>query len=290
MASNDNKTADNDHKTANILPTQRTLDDYLASVKTSCNEITIDASWGQGRTIFGGMSAALLLKKINLDAPDTGLLRSINIAFCGPLLSDQPGALSSREIRSGKSTAHWQAELVQNEKVATMITACFGHQRDSDIEVKHPAMEQRLPEAGKPLPYIKGLTPEFVQHIDFIYHDGQLPFSNSKVNHIHGLMRFRDQSGPLQDEHLIALIDSWPPTVLQKMKRMAPCASVTWNLEIVTPLSQLPRPIAADEYLNYEADIRQAHDGYAHTEARIATQDGVLLALSRQLVAVYDKK
>ncbi|WP_430463013.1 hypothetical protein ACQUQU_04470 [Thalassolituus sp. LLYu03] len=36
--------------------------------------------------------------------------------------------------------------------------------------------------------------------------------------------------------------------------------------------------------------IRQAHHGFGHTEARISTADGTLLALSRQLVVVYDVK
>lgn len=277
------------------------LDHYLASA-TSAESITIDSSWGQGRTIFGGMSAALLLKKLNQQNPDSGLLRSLNIAFCGPLFSDQPCSINTREIRAGKSIAHWQAELIQDDKVATMVTACYGRQRDSDIHVAHESVDTQTPESGQKLPYIKGMTPEFTQHIDFIYHGGQLPFTNSKLNHLKGLMRFsglpgkgllgKELSGKeeLTEEHLVALIDAWPPTVLQKMKSMAPCATVTWQLELVTPISQLPHPVMTDEYLTYEAEIRQAHDGYAHTEARIATQDGVLLALSRQLIAIYDKR
>ncbi|WP_320820659.1 acyl-CoA thioesterase domain-containing protein [Thalassolituus sp.] len=39
-----------------------------------------------------------------------------------------------------------------------------------------------------------------------------------------------------------------------------------------------------------EADIREAYGGYAHTEARIFSADGTLLALSRQLVVVYDRR
>lgn len=267
------------------------LNHYLTQAADS-ESITIDSSWGQGRTIFGGMSAALLLKKLNQQNPDSGLLRSLNIAFCGPLFSDQPCSINTREIRAGKSIAHWQAELIQDDKVATMITACYGRQRDSDIHVAHESIDTQAPESGQKLPFIKGITPEFTQHIDFIYHDGQLPFTSSKLNHIKGVMRFSEllEKGQLTEEHLVALIDAWPPTVLQKMKSMAPCATVTWQLELVTPISQLPRPLMTDEYLTYEAEIRQAHDGYAHTEARIATQDGVLLALSRQLVAIYDRR
>ncbi|MFC3679630.1 acyl-CoA thioesterase [Bacterioplanoides pacificum] len=265
------------------------LDFYLQQVRQQ-PQFRLDASWGQGRTTFGGMSAALILTRLQQQTPQAGQLRSLNIAFCGPLLTEQDCHIHSQEIRSGKSTSHWQGQLLQDSKVTTLVNACFGQGRDSDIRVNPEPMEVLQPQDGKQLPYIAGLTPEFVQHIDFIYHQGQFPFTNSPLNHIRGLMRFADHPQQLGNEHLVALIDAWPPTVLQKLKAPAPCASVTWSLELVNPIAQLARPIGGDEYLYYEAEIRQAHDGYAHTEARIATLDGTLLALSRQLIAVYDKR
>ena len=264
------------------------IDFYLDQVGQQ--DVTLDSTWGQGRTTFGGMSAALILKQLNDQAADAGLLRSVNIAFCGPLFTDQSCSVSSQMIRGGKSITHLQGQIVQDGKVATLVNACYGRERSSDVHVGHQPVNILKPEEGQKLPFLKGITPEFVRHIDFIYHDGQFPFTNSKVNHIHGMMRFSDHPREIREEHLIALIDAWPPTVLQKLKTPAPCASVTWNLELVTPISQLDKPISGDDYLIYEAEIRQAHDGYAHTEARIATQNGVLLALSRQLIAIYDKR
>ncbi|WP_420590363.1 acyl-CoA thioesterase [Bacterioplanoides sp.] len=264
------------------------IDFYLNQVGQ--NDIELDSSWGQGRTTFGGMSAALILKQLNEQATEDGLLRSLNIAFCGPLFTEQACSLQSQVIRRGKSISHLQGQILQDNKVATLLNACYGRERESDVHVSHAPVNILKAEDGQKLPYLKGITPEFVRHIDFIYHDGQFPFTNSRVNHIHGMMRFSDHPEEIRDEHLVALIDAWPPTVLQKLKSPAPCASVTWSLEMVTPISQLAQPIRGDDYLIYEAEIRQAHDGYAHTEARIATQDGILLALSRQLIAVYDKR
>jgi acyl-CoA thioesterase len=59
---------------------------------------------------------------------------------------------------------------------------------------------------------------------------------------------------------------------------------------MITPLADLAKPIEGKDWLYYEADIREAHGGYAHTEARIFSADGTLLALSRQLVVVYDRR
>ena len=265
------------------------FDAYLQHARDA-QDITIDASWGQGRTTFGGLSAALLLEHLQQQISDEQILRSVNVSFCGPLNTDVPFSLSSRVLRQGKSVAHYQAEASQNDELVTLVTACYGRERASAIDVHYPAMNPGIPGSGQKLPYIKGLTPEFTRHIDFTYVDGGLPFTNSPHNHLRGWMRFSDGSAPLTNAHLIALIDAWPPTLLQKLRQPAPCASVTWSVELITPLHLLDAPLSADAWLWYEADIRQAHHGYGHTEARIFSDSGTLLALSRQLVTVYDRR
>jgi len=263
-----------------------TFDDYLTAVKEN-HELSIAASWGQGRTTFGGLSAALGLSRI-LNHADSGILRSVSVNFCGPLIMEQPFDISQQTLRSGKSVAHYQASVSQDDKLCTLVTACFGRDRESAIHVPYPQSETGSPDDGQRLPYIKGVVPEFTQHISFSYCDGGLPFTNSKQNLLRGWMRFNEGEGQLSEAHLIALIDAWPPTLLQKLRSPAPCATITWNVELVTPLSKL-EPMKSTDWLWYEADIRQAHDGYGHTEARIMNADGTLLALSRQLVAVYDQ-
>ena len=136
--------------------------------------------------------------------------------------------------------------------------------------------------------YMKGLTPEFVQHFEFEYCKGGFPFTNSPLNELAGWVRFKKPVTDFSEAHLIALIDAWPPTVLQKLKGFAPCATVSWNLEVIQPIALLEQPIAGDDWLYYEAEIKQAHHGYAHTEAKIYSANGTLLVLSRQLVAIYD--
>lgn len=68
---------------------------------------------------------------------------------------------------------------------------------------------------------------------------------------------------------------------------LSPLCTVSWNVEIVQPLSLLEHPLQADDWLYYDAQIKQAHHGYAHTEAKVYSSDGTLLELSRQLVAIH---
>jgi acyl-CoA thioesterase len=251
------------------------------------SEFSINRSWGQGRTLFGGMSAALALQSISKQVNNERPLRSLAVNFTGQTLSDTPISVTEQILSAGKSISQINGQVLQNNKVVTQVCACFGIERESDINVSSPKIE--FPELGthQRLNYIKGLTPEFVQHFEFEYCKGQYPFTNSPLNELAGWVRFKEAGSEFTDAHLIALIDAWPPTVLQKLKSVSPCATVSWNIEIVQPLSLLKHPILADDWLYYEAEIKQAHHGYAHTEAKIYNSDGLLLALSRQLVAVY---
>lgn len=266
--------------------------DYYYNQVESKGELILDPTWGQGKTTFGGMSAALGLAAIERDlmppSSDRTPLRSLSVHFCGALNTDTPFTTKTRILKAGRSVVHAMAEIHQNDSCATTVTACYGAGRESNVVVTPEKRELGEPGGGQRLPYIQGMTPEFVKHIDFSYVSGGLPFSNSPHDHIHGWMRFSDCQSNLSEVHLVALIDAWPPTTLQKLKTIAPCASITWSLEIVTPLSALEHPIAGDDWLYYEADIAEAHAGYAHTTARIFTSNGTLIALSRQLVVVYD--
>lgn len=265
------------------------FDEYLQQVIDSGN-LTIDSGWAQGTTTFGGLSAALLLQHLQSKFKIENTLRSLSVSFCGALQTEQAASLDANVLRQGRSIGHYQAIASQNEETVTVINACFAKSRSSNIEVEEPRITPPTAGEGTRIPYFKGISPEFTRHIEFAYVSGGMPFTNSKDNHVHGWMRFNEGRGELTNPHLVALIDSWPPTVMQKIKGFAPCATVTWNLELITPLAGLEQPLAADDWLWYEAEIRQAHDGYGHTEARIYTKEGVPLALSRQLVVAYDKK
>src|SRR5690606_40969867 len=85
------------------------FDDYLQQALHN-QELSIDPGWGQGRTTFGGLSAALLLAQVEQQASAEQILRSLSISFCGPLQTDVPFTLQSQPRRVGKSVAHYQAE------------------------------------------------------------------------------------------------------------------------------------------------------------------------------------
>lgn len=246
--------------------------------------LQIPADWSQGRTVFGGLSGALAFVAIRTQVPER-VLRSFSCQFIGPLFTETDFEIEVKVLREGKNATQATACILQNDQVVVSCQACFGVPRASSIEIQAgDSHGMTLAENPGVIPLIPGVTPDFISHIDLNVVAGGFPFSGSKHSHTHGFMRLKETPGVMTDAHVILLIDSWPPTVIQQLSKPAPASTMTWQLDMIQESVEMP----ADGWLAYQVDARQAHNGYAHSEANIWDSEGRLLALSRQTVAVFD--
>ena len=261
-----------------------TYSDYETLVQ-STSEISIGTLWSQGRSAFGGLTAALVLAHIESkeDLSDRDLC-TLNIHFCGPTIADEPCEFRHKVLSKGKSVMQVEGQLLQGGEVKTQIIACFGVQRFANLQIT-PATKV-FPGKSMQVPFIAKLMPEFVQHLDMKYTSEHMPFSGSPEARVSGWVRFVSAPSVFTDAALVALIDAWPPAVLPMLERVAPSSSITWNIEFLNPRAELN----TSDYIYYECEAIQAAAGYAHTEGKIYNQDGQLIALSRQMVGVYEKK
>ncbi len=260
---------------------------YYEELAKTTNELTVDDSWGQGRSVFGGLTTAMVLTYIETQ---TGLkdcdLRTINIHFCGAAIEGELCELTYKILSEGRSVIQVEGQLLQNGAVKTQVVACFSRQRVSSIRFSEaPIQFEKMPQEGIKMPFIKGVVPGFVRYLDTRFTSTAMPYSGSNEAVISGWMRFEDRPEVFSDSAILALIDAWPPAVMPMLSQPAPTSSITWNVEFIQPRTEL----AADDYLYYHCEVVQADRGYAHTEAKIYHPNGELLALSRQLVGVYDK-
>ncbi len=261
------------------------IDELLAQVNAGSPDLIIPKTWTQGRTAFGGLSAALVYQAMRREVDSERVLRSLTINFIGPLTPDTPYEITTELLREGKNALQMTARAIQNGKVAVMAVAVFGAARTSKIAVDACYNHQMtLPKKPKFIPQIPKVTPKFLRYVDLAIEDGQMPFTGSKKSHHHGWMRFSDAPQAITDAHLIALADAWPPAPLQMLRWPAPASSISWNLEFVHP----HRPIAPDDWIAFQASTVQAADGYAHTEGHLWDPQGELIALSRQVVGIFD--
>lgn len=261
---------------------------HYIQLTQSTEPFSIDSTWGQGRSIFGGISAALILSHIE---QQTGLtdkdLRSVGVQFTGATTAEEPCELSYEIFSEGKSIIQIQGKLKQDGKIKTVLNACFGNTRDSSVSVTADKFTPPKHYSDlSAMPFVPNVTPNFIQHLDLSFTSKALPFTGSKDTLMSGWMALKDAPETFSDSAVLALIDAWPPAVLPMLSKPAPASSVTWSVEFVMPRS----PLEKDDRLYYQCDVKQADLGYAHTEGQVYHPNGELLALTRQLVTIYDKR
>ncbi len=252
---------------------------------SSSPSISVPADWTQGRTVFGGLSAALVFAAIKRQVNSDRVIRSITFNFVGPLEYKLPFTIEVDVLRQGKNATQVIGKALQGGKVAVLCQACFGVARKSKINVENQQSHgMQLPKKPKFIPQIPKVTPKFLRHFDLAMDQGSLPFTGSKTSKIHGWMRLSDKDSVITEAELIGLVDAWPPTVLQLLRWPAPASTMTWNMEFI----ETNITYTAEDWFAYQAETRHAASGYAHSDANIWDKNGKLLVISRQTVGIFD--
>jgi len=268
------------------------LHEMLAAAEAG-RTLEIEHGWGQGRATFGGLVGGLLLARIHGElraGPGGGAtrpqpLRSITVSFVAPAAPGVATSVEAEILRRGSNVTQCHAVMRQDGAVVASALASFGAHRESAIHVAAEPLPEGMPgpDAAEPIPYLEGLVPEFFQHVELRPVDGNLPYVGADTSHMAGWMALVEQPGRYTEEHFVTLADAWPPAVIQMLTSPAPASSLTWTLEFLAELHDVP----GDTRWAYRVETDAARDGYAHTCAKIWQPDGTLTAISRQTIAVF---
>ncbi len=265
----------------------QTFNELMAAARSQ-HLMEVGAGWGQGRTLYGGLTGALLLAHILGLVGNERVLRSLTVSFVGPVAMGQI-ELRGEVLREGKSALQAEARLLQEGQVCAVMLASFGQPRASTIEVspQFEAPQVRSVAESQQMPYIQGLMPEFFERYDLHWARGKMPFAGATEPDFAGWMRFRHHAGEAAERmdlpHLLGLVDAWPPSVLPLFKTPAAASTMTWTLEII----DWPTDMQAQDYWQYSVHTDAAADGYSHAQAMVWDKHGNLVAISRQTVTVF---
>lgn len=242
----------------------------------------VPESWGQGRTLFGGIQAAIGVAAMRKAVPAGWPLRSLQVSFIAPV---PPGIqrIQTRVLRTGKSAIHIEARLMDGEASGCFMLGIFGRGRDSSIRIAPSAPPQVPPvSASRALPFVAGVSPAFARHLDFFWAYGGLPFSGASEAKTQVHVRLRDEL-PVGELQIVALADSIPSPGLSLLPQPAAASSLSWTLEL---LGGAYDPDPRRHWL-MDAVVDVAADGYMNQTAVLWTPDGQPAALSRQTVVVF---
>jgi acyl-CoA thioesterase len=241
---------------------------------------TIGEDWLQGRSAFGGIQAALALRAMRELVPAEVPLRSLQVAFLAPVPA---GAvrIAAKVLRQGKNVSQVEARLVDGDDTLCVMIAVFGAPRASKLQLlpSQPAVQSMA--APHVLRYVPGLLPQFTQHFDARWLQGDVPFSGSTKTEQVVDIALKDD-GVADEAHVIAFADFIPPVALSMLDQPAPGSSLTWMLELFADARGLPL-----QGWRIDAQLQAAQDGYTSQQVMLWGPGGEPVALSRQSMVVF---
>ncbi len=241
-------------------------------------EATIPDGWMQGRTTYGGLTAALCLESANELVSDMPV-RAAQVAFIGPVGGDV--VISPSILRRGKSSAFVNVDLVSEDGVMARCIFTYGAKRPSRLD--QPS--RGCPEIAAPdeCPSFFGeRRPTFANHFNIRLAAGAPPLSGAEHGDMTLWLRHKDQGALWTPSTLLSLADAPPPAAMSMMTEPAPISSMTWMAEFLT-----------DEITTTEGWFMAHHEsqatrhGYSSQSMRLWNRSGDPVMIGRQTVAVF---
>lgn len=243
--------------------------------------VVVPPTWQQGRTTFGGFSAALALEAARQVGGDQlPPLRSALISFVAPL-SGEIG-VTARLLRTGRN-AHWLAAEIDNGG-SIGLTASFVFMRAgaASLTLKGcPAPADLIP-VDQALPFAAPrLSPEFVRHhFEMRF---ALPPSPDRQPEVCGWVRLREHDGLNPMTALLLSADALPPGVLPLLGPGARVSSMTWQVNLLTAA-----PATRDGWWLLRSTGDYAEHGCSSQRMAIWNTAGEAIASGMQSIALFD--
>ncbi len=241
----------------------------------------VTSDWMQGRTVYGGMSAALCLRAVRNQFSDLPALRSAHISFAGPVAGDV--SIVARMLRQGKSASFVLADLTSEAGFGTHATFCFGADRPSSKrQTRFPMPIVPSPDEVGPHFRETGTRPHFTHHFDMRLAAGSRPVSGAQEADLCLWLKADGSDPSALDVALLALGDAPPPAALSLFNQYTPLSTMTWAIDVMT--TDLSSP---DGWYLAHLKADNIGDGYSSQSMGLWASDGRAILSSKQTIALF---
>jgi acyl-CoA thioesterase len=241
----------------------------------------VTEDWMQGRTVYGGMAAALCLQSVHNQYVALPPLRSAHIAFAGPVAGEVQ--VTTQVLRQGKSAQFITANLESAAGFGTHATFCFASDRPStQRQSRFPMPEVPSPEGSRNHFPEGGPRPHFTHHFDMRLAKGSPPVSGADEADMCLWLKAKSGSGISPDVALLALGDAPPPAALSLYSQFTPLSTMTWAIDMMA--TDLTSP---DGWYLARLTSDTIADGYSAQSMGLWTSDGRAILASKQCVALF---
>ena len=242
---------------------------------------TIDAGWWIERGPNGGYLAAIVLRAVLAEsgATDRGP-RSMTLHYLRPP-AEGPCEVAVRVERAGRGMSTVSARLRQGGRDCVMALIALGGARPGPTLHDHPppAVAAAAEIAPRRSSTIVGPDIPFRHRFDLRPAIGALPFEAGAEALTGGWIRTVD-SDPIDAVLLAAITDAWPPAIFSKLELPVGVPTV----DLTVHFRNAPAP--ETEWCLVRFRTLEASEGYLEETGEVWSDDGRLLAESRQLAVL----
>jgi acyl-CoA thioesterase len=236
-----------------------------------------DAEYEANTGMFGGWTAALLLKAIVENCDSAATPSALTVNFVARVVPGERLVVRPAKVGEGKSLSYWRADLHRSEGDALLASA------SAVLALRRPsasAIDFCVPTAPLPdeLP-LSNPPGAFGRRTDTRSVYGQPPFRRENLR---SLTWVRENSGRHIDAIQLAyLSDVYAPRVFHISEAPRPSSTLTMSTYFLAAPEELAA--AGDEYILIEAEGTRIEHSVVGSRARLWTRGGTLLATTEQL-------
>ena len=140
------------------------------------------------------------------------------------------------------------------------------------------------PDAYVRLPMIEGITPPFIQHFDVAMDPEFIPYSGTTQPGMRCWLRDVDTTESWSALRWIAMMDAPPPPVWAMLTGPANGSTIHFQASILHPE---PESIPGSQWVLFDATVNASDGAYCDYQYRLWSEDGVPLALGKQVFADF---
>lgn len=257
----------------------RTLEDSLGlyPVGEGAWRAQGDPAYEAGTGMFGGWTAALLMKAVLADERAEGEPATLNVNYVSRVDPTSALTLSVTPLGGSRSVATWQVELRNEDRegVAALATVVMASRRESIAFTEFTKPEAPDPQA---LDIFHPPAP-FGQQTDMRPVTGFPPLNRPDTRSTHWV---RDMTGgPLDHPRLAYLSDSYAPRILFKGSSFRPSSTLTMSVYFYATAQELAD--VGDGHVLGEVVGTRAESSICGSQLRLWSPAGALLATSEQM-------
>ena len=257
-----------------------TLIDSFATQSDNARRFHVPEDWMQGRTTYGGLTAAMCLKAALPLAGDRPV-RSAQIAFVGPVSGDVE--CRATLLREGKNTVFTHVRMTGEDGVAADAIFAFGASRESTLNYSDMvAPELPAPDETQSFFGAPERRPRFALNFNMRLAEGDPPISGAQSADMHLWMRHKEDGLALDAVSLLAIADAPPPAAMAMMRAPGRISSMTWMAEFLTDQFE-----TENGWVQARHTAQTAQDGYSSQAMRLWNTSGKPLMVGRQTIAVF---